>query len=102
MADDAPGTNRSWRPCGPFSKGDEVQTMPMSAEEVRRVVGPVADDTLLAILKCAPTVEELEVVASYLRGEGSMLSREGHRLSGKVAEIHDLLSADALYAENNE
>jgi hypothetical protein len=70
----------------------------LSAADIRRLVGAVTDDTLLAILKCEPTTEELEVAASYLSGEG--LARAGHPMTGKVAQIYDILSADALYEEN--
>jgi hypothetical protein len=63
------------------------------------VAGSVTDDTLLAVIKCEPTMEELEVAASYLRGDGSNVSRDGHAMTGKVAQICDILSADPLYAE---
>ena len=78
----------------------ELKTPVLSAGDVLRVVGAVTDDTLLAILKYEPTMEDLEVAASYLRGEGSRVDRTGHPMSGKVAQIYDILSADALYAED--
>lgn len=74
----------------------------LSTGDVLHLVGPVTDDTLLAILKCEPSMEELEVAASYLRGQGSEASRTGHPMSGKVAQIYDILSADALYANEEE
>lgn len=74
----------------------------LSAADVRHLAGAVTDETLLAILKCEPTIEELEVAASYLSGEGSNLARAGHPMTGKVAQIYDILSADALYEENEE
>jgi hypothetical protein len=43
-------------------------------------------------------MEELELAAVYLRGEGSEVGRLGHPLSGKVAQLYDILSADPLYA----
>jgi hypothetical protein len=78
----------------------ELKTPVLSAGDVLRIVGPVTDDTLLAVLKCEPTMEDLEVAASYLRGEGSKVGRSGHPMSGRVAQIYDILSADALYAED--
>jgi hypothetical protein len=84
------------------NKGSDPSLPVMSTGDVLNLVGPVTDDTLLAILKCEPTMEELEVAASYLRGEGSKVSRIGHPMTGKVAQIYDILAADALYADDAE
>ena len=40
------------------------------------------------------------VAASYLRGEGSEVNRLGHAMTGKLAQLYDILSADALFANN--
>lgn len=73
--------------------------MPVTSSiEVRGLVGPVADETIVAILNSEPSFEELALAASYVRGEGSELD---HPLTGKVAQLYDILSTDALY-ENNE
>jgi hypothetical protein len=69
-----------------------------SSTEVRHLVGPVADDTILAILESGASIEELEVVASYLQGEGNQADRLGHPMAGKVAQLYDILTADELYA----
>jgi hypothetical protein len=71
-----------------------------SSIEARHVVGPVTDDTMAAILEFRPSMEELEVAVSYLHGEGSAVDRTGHPLAGKVAQLYDILSADALYAND--
>jgi hypothetical protein len=42
------------------------------------------------------------VAASYLRGEGSEVDRSGHPMGGKIAQVYDILSADALYADDEE
>jgi hypothetical protein len=80
------------------TKGDSKVLPVTSLIEVRHVVGPVTDDTISAILKFEPSMEDLEVAASYLRGAGSEVDRLGHPMTGKVAQIYDILSADALYA----
>jgi hypothetical protein len=71
-----------------------------SSTEVRHLVGPVADDTILAILESGASIEELEVVASYLQGEGNEVDRLGHPMTGKVAQLYDILTADELYANS--
>jgi hypothetical protein len=87
-----------------MAKHKERGAIPASVTsvEVRHLVGAVADATVAAILKCAPSQEELEVAASYLRGEGNEADRLGHPLTGKVAQLYDILSADALYADEEE
>jgi hypothetical protein len=72
----------------------------LSSMDVRHVVGPVTDDTISAILRSESSMEELELAASYLRGEGSKVDRLGHSMTGKVAQLYDILSADALYDDN--
>ena len=81
-------------------KGERKVLSVTSSDEVRHVVGPVTDDTIVTILKYEPSMEELEVAASYLRGEGNEVDRLGHPLTGKVARLYDILSADALYAND--
>jgi hypothetical protein len=84
------------------SKKGDAKVLPMSSDEVRHVVGKVTDDTVSAILKSEPSLEELEVAASYLRGEGSELDRLGHPLTGKVARLYDILTTDALYLDDEQ
>ena len=59
----------------------------------------MTDDTILAVLETGASVEELEVVASYLEGEGNHVDRLGHPMTGKVAQLYDILIADELYAD---
>ena len=83
----------------PRSKKGDSKALPVTNSiEVRRVVGPVTDDTICAILKFEPSMEDLEVAASYLRGEGSEVDRLGHPLTGTVAQLYEILGSDALYA----
>ncbi len=83
-------------------KGDSRILPVTSSDEVRHLVGAVADETVLAILKCQASAEDLEVAASYVQGEGSALDRAGHPMIGKVAQLYDILSSDALYANAGE
>jgi hypothetical protein len=74
----------------------------MTSAEVRRLVGPVADNTVSAILECEASAEDLEVALTYLRGDGSMVDRLGHAMTGTVSQLCDILSSDELYADPNE
>ena len=68
----------------------------VTSAEVRRVVGPVSDDTICAVLETEPSMEELEVAASYLQGSEVL----GHPMAGKVAQLYDILSSDVLYTND--
>ena len=37
---------------------------------------------------------ELEIAAAYTQGEGSLVERAGHTLTGKIADLYELLSAE--------
>jgi hypothetical protein len=78
------------------TKGDSKVLPVTSSMEVRHVVGPVTDDTISAVLKSEPSMEDLEVAAGYLRGERNEVDRLGHPLTGKVAQLYEILSSDAL------
>ena len=80
----------------------ELKRPVLTSGDVIHLAGPVTDDTLLAVLKCEPTMEELDVAANYLRGEGGKARRTGHPITGKVAQLYDILSSDALYADEEE
>jgi hypothetical protein len=82
-------------------KGDSKEFPVASAVEVRHMAGPVADDTISAILKLGASLEELEAAATYARGEGDYIDRLGHRISGKVGQLYDILVADELYANSD-
>jgi hypothetical protein len=85
-----------------LKKGDSKALPITSFAEVRHLAGAVGDDTVLAILKCQASVEDLEVAAAYAQGEGSAWDRAGHPMTGKVAQLYDILSSDALYANADE
>jgi len=62
-------------------------------DELRAIVGDLDDGKAIEILNLQPTVAELEEAALWLSGEGDVLSRSGHSMTGKVAEIVEILTA---------
>jgi hypothetical protein len=86
----------------PRSKKRNTKILPLNSNEVRHVVGPANDDTVSPILKSEPTREELELVTSHVRGEGSEVDRLGHPLTAKVARLYDILTAHALYLDDEQ
>ena len=75
-------------------KGDSKSVPAMSAEEIRHVAGPLNDDAVSAIMRVGPSLEELELAARYALGEGDRLDRAGHPLTGRVAQLYEILSAE--------
>jgi hypothetical protein len=80
----------------------QAKVRPLTSEEVRQLVGPVSDATLAAVLALQPSIEDLEVAVNYLEGEGSAMDRLGHSLTGKVAQLYDILSTDDVYVSPEE
>jgi hypothetical protein len=77
------------------AKKTDSKGMPtLSAEEIRRVAGPLDDESVAEILRIGPSLEELEIAARYASGEGDLLDRMGHPLDGRVAQVYEILSAE--------
>jgi hypothetical protein len=74
----------------------------LSSDDVRRLAGPVADHTIIAILETGASIADLEVAVIYARGEGNYVDRVGHPLSGIPAQVSDILAKDELFAFNEE
>jgi hypothetical protein len=73
----------------------------VSCEDIRRLAGPVADHTIVAILETGASITDIEVGVLHARGEGDY-DVTGHSLSGKAALVSDILSKDDLYAMRDE
>jgi hypothetical protein len=71
------------------SRGNSI-----SRDELIRVVGDVDESTLLAILALRPTIAEVEEAAAWTTGSGDVVDRAGHPLTGVIAQIFDILTAD--------
>ena len=78
-------------------KGDSGRVPVTNADEIRQLVGDVADQTVIEILKAQPTYDELEVAAVYARGEMSAVVAADHGLSGTSAVVYDVLMQDDIY-----
>ena len=76
------------------AKGDSRNVPITSGDEVRHVAGPLNDDAVAAILRIGPSLEDLEAAVRYALGEGDLVDRAGHPLSGRVAQIYEILSAE--------
>jgi len=64
------------------------------AEELRCVLGEVDEAKLIEILKLQPTLAELEEAAIRAIGNGDILAKGGRPMTGTVAAIIEILTAD--------
>ena len=63
-------------------------------DDLLRLVGDVDERKALDILALRPTVAEIEEVAVWAAGDGDVLAKGGHSLSGAAAGSPDILTAD--------
>ena len=66
----------------------------ISGHELKLIVGNIDETQVIDILKLQPTVSELEEAVVWATGDGDVLAKEGHPLTGKVADIVEILTAD--------
>ena len=69
-------------------------TIQPSRSDLTRILGDLDDAQISEILTLHPTLAEVEQAALWAEGEGEVLSASGHTLSGVVAEIVDIVTAD--------
>ncbi len=74
-------------------KPDSGMPATVTPEDVRRVLGDIDDDKLLAILDLQPTVEDLERAALYLGGDPDVFGA-GDLVKGTASNIVTILTAD--------
>lgn len=65
-----------------------------TGDDVRRLIGDIDERKVLDILALHPTIAEIEQAVLWASGDGDILAKGGHPLSGTAAEVLDILSAD--------
>lgn len=66
----------------------------LSADDLKRILGEIEDAKVLEILNLNPTEVDLEEAAEWAVGDGDIIDRQGHPLTGKAARIFDILMRD--------
>lgn len=79
---------QSRRPVG------ESDSAPATLDDAKRLLGDADDSKIAEVLAVQPTIWELEEAAIWHRGDGDVLGKKGYPLSGKAAQIFEILSAD--------
>ncbi|HLB07812.1 MAG TPA: hypothetical protein VJN41_09015 [Alphaproteobacteria bacterium] len=78
------------------------QHKPLSASEVRRLVGDIPDSQVQAILATGATLEELEEAVAWASGESDVLGELEHPLTGTIAQLYDILTIDEAFEGERE
>ena len=61
--------------------------------DVERLLGPLDTDTIMAVMKLSPTLQDIEKAALYVAGEGEAL-QDPHQPHGTVLAIIELVTRD--------
>jgi hypothetical protein len=60
--------------------------------QLRHLLGDIDDIKAAQILALEPTPEELEVAVLWADGKEDIVATRGHTLSGKTAQIYEILT----------
>ena len=63
-------------------------------DDLLRILGEIDERKAVDILGLHPTVADIEEAAIWASGDGDVLAKAGHPLTGIAAEIFDILIAD--------
>jgi hypothetical protein len=83
-----------------LKRRDSKKSPTATAEEVERILGDVNAHKVVEILALKPTVAELEQATLWKTGQDDVLASARLKLTGKAAQIYDILSADEEEDEN--
>jgi hypothetical protein len=77
----------------PLQSSNTPQTA-INADQLRSIVGDIEDAKFIEILELRPTLAEVEQAAIWAAGDGDILGKEGRPLTGKIAQIVEILTAE--------
>lgn len=72
-----------------------MSTQRLSRKAINEIIGRVGDETAAAIVATGATEEQLMEARQWSIGDSSLSEDEGRPLEGVVAELYDILTADA-------
>jgi hypothetical protein len=68
--------------------------------EILRLFGPLDDHIVKQIETLEPSLDELEITAAYLAGIDDVMGKERLPLSGKTAEIYEIVTRDEDFVDD--
>jgi hypothetical protein len=78
-----------------------MATKPLTHAEIIRLFGTIDDHKAAEIIALNPSPAELDVTESYLAGMTDVMGKERIPLTGKAAEIFDIVMRDEPYEDDD-
>ena len=73
-----------------------------TASDAAEILGPLPDERIAAILATGATVRHLEEAAAWAAGESDVMGQMRRPVSGPVAAVYDILTANEAFAEERD
>jgi hypothetical protein len=73
----------------------------LTHDEVRQLCGDIVDWKLSAIIATGASPEEIEECVAWISGQDDVMGEERKPLTGKVAEVYDILVSDDEWGEED-
>lgn len=67
---------------------------PLTRDDLEAVLGPIDDEKAAAILATGASQEELVEAWTWAAGDSEPLAAAGKSLTGRVADVYEILTAD--------
>ncbi len=84
----------------------EKPTRPIATRLDRRAIleiaGNIEDAKVVAIERSSATIEQLEEAVAWASGLDAAMGKEHHPLSGIVAQLYEILTADEDFGDERE
>lgn len=80
---------------------NEQRKPSLTHDEVVQECGDIRDSKVVAIIATGANTEELLEAVAYMRGENDIMGEERKQLSGRVAQIYEILTQDDMYADED-
>lgn len=74
----------------------------LSRREILDIAGNIEDAKVAAIERSGATVKQLEEAVAWASGLSGVMSKERHPLSGVVAEVYEILTADEDFGDERD
>ena len=83
---------------------DQTRTTPvhLGRNEILEIAGNIDDGKVAAIERSGATVAQLEEAVAWASGLSGVMSKERRSLSGVVAQIYEILTADEDFGDERE
>ena len=79
--------------------GPAVRPQSLTSQDIVKITGPIDPAKIAQIMAARPTAEELEEAVAWAAGASDVMGELRRPLSGTVARLYDILTADRGFEE---